>query len=58
MAQDFGMPLSTIINAYLNHFVQTKEVYFCLKSERLDRLSKEAKEGKNTSPVFDSLRLS
>lgn len=63
LAQDLGIPLSTIINAYLNQFVRTKEVYFYtgrkLKpnvKKRLDRLSKEAKEGKNTSPTFDSAK--
>ncbi len=58
-ARDLGLPLSTIINAYLHQFVRTKEVHFHLEGElkpavkkRLDRLQKEAMEGKNLSPVF------
>lgn len=59
LARDLGMPLSTVINAYLNQFIRTKEVHFYLEGElkpsvkrRLNRLQKEAKEGKNLSPVF------
>ena len=57
--RDLGMPLSTIINAYLHQFIRTKEVHFVLEGElkptvkkRLDRLTKEAREGKNLSPSF------
>jgi len=60
-AKELGMPLSTIINAYLNQFVRTKEVHFYSEGtlkpsvkKRLARLSKEAREGKNLSPVFDN----
>ena len=59
VARDLGMPLSTVINAYLNQFVRTKEVHFYLEGElkpavkkRLDRLTKEARKGKNLSPTF------
>ena len=59
VARNLGMPLSTIINAYLNQFIRTKEVHFYLEGElkpsvkkRLDRLQKEALEGKNLSPAF------
>jgi len=59
VARDLGMPLSTVINAYLNQFIRTKEVHFYLEGElkpsvkkRLDRLQKEALEGKNLSPTF------
>lgn len=56
IAKDLGMPLSTIINAYLNQFVRTKEVHFSLANpnteKRIDRLSKEALQGKNLSPSF------
>ncbi|MBI2633954.1 MAG: type II toxin-antitoxin system RelB/DinJ family antitoxin [Parcubacteria group bacterium] len=61
VARELGMPLSTVINAYLKQFIRTKEVHFSvegnLKHEvkrRLDRLQKEALAGKNISPVFDS----
>ena len=59
VAADLGMPLSTIINAYLNQFIRTKEVHFYLEGElkpsvkkRLDRFQREAMEGKNLSPAF------
>jgi len=59
IARSFGMPLSTIVNAYLNQLIRTKEIHFYLEGEltpsvkrRLDRLQKEAVEGKNLSPVF------
>ena len=49
VARDLGMPLSTIINAYLKQFIRTKEVQFSLEGalkpsvkKRLDRLQKEA----------------
>lgn len=61
VARSLGMPLSTIINAYLNQFIRTKEVHFYIEGElkphvkkRLDRLQKEAMEGKNLSPSFTS----
>ncbi len=61
VARELGMPLSTVINAYLKQFIRTKEVHFSaegnLKPEvkrRLDRLQKEALTGKNISPAFDS----
>ncbi len=63
VARDLGMPLSTIINAYLNQFIRTKEVHFYLEGElkpsvkrRLDRLQKEAMAGKNLSPAFHTVR--
>lgn len=59
VARTLGMPLSTIINAYLGQFIRTKEVHFYLEGElkpsvkkRLDRLQKEALAGKNLSPAF------
>jgi len=62
VARDLGMPLSTVINAYLHQFIRTKEVHFSLEGElkpsvkkRLDRLTKEAKEGKNLSGPFSTI---
>ena len=59
VARNLGMPLSTIINAYLHQFIRTKEVHFSLEGElkpsvkrRLDRLQKEVLEGKNLSPTL------
>ncbi len=61
VAQELGLPLSTIINAYLRQFIRNKEVHFFIEGElkpsvkrRLDRLHKDVKEGKNLSPVFHS----
>ena len=61
IAHDLGMPLSTVINAYLRQFIRTKEVHFSMEGElkpvakrRLDRLTKEAREGKNLSPAFSN----
>ena len=59
VARQLGLPLSTIINGYLKQFIRTKEVHFFVEGElkpsvkrRLDRIAKEAREGKNLSPVF------
>jgi len=63
VARNLGMPLSTVINAYLKQFIRTREVHFYLEGElkpsvkrRLDRLQKEALEGKNLSPRFKSAK--
>lgn len=63
VARNLGMPLSTIINAYLNQFVRTKEVHFYLEGElkpsvkkRLDQLQKDVMEGKNLSPTFHTAK--
>jgi len=63
-AEKLGMPLSTVINAYLKQFIRTGEVHFsvgntegALKPEakrRLQKLTKEARAGKNLSPAFTS----
>ena len=60
-ARELGMPLSTVINAYLKQFIRTKEVHFFVEGrlrpevkKRLDRLQKEALNGGNNSPTFDS----
>ncbi len=61
VAKELGMPLSTIINAYLHQLVRTKAVTFGVPTpkpavkRRLDRLAKEAREGKNLSPMFTSM---
>ncbi len=61
VARKFGMPLSAIINGYLNQLVRTKDIHFFLEGElkpavkkRLDRLHQDVKEGKNLSPAFYS----
>ena len=61
VARELGMPLSTVINAYLKQFIRTKEVHFSLEGNlkpavkrRLDRFAKEVRKGKNLSPAFRS----
>ena len=63
VARQLGMPLSTVINAYLKQFIRTKEVHFSVEGvlkpsvkKRLDRLTKEARAGKNLSPAFRSIK--
>lgn len=63
VARDLGMPLSTVINAYLNQFIRTREVHFYLEGElrpsvkkRLDRLQKDVLRGKNLSHTFFDAR--
>jgi len=61
VAAELGMPLSTIINAYLKQFIHTKEVHFAVEEKlkpavkrRLDRLQKDVEEGKNLSGPFST----
>jgi len=58
-AKELGLPLSTLINAYLKQFIATKEAHFSIQPKmtpRLERLitqvRKDSKNGKNLSPVF------
>lgn len=44
VAADLGMPLSTIINAYLHQLVRTKRVDFAMDSEPTPYLKKAIKE--------------
>ena len=62
-AAELGMPLSTIINAYLKQFTRTKSVYFYTEGElkpavkkRLARLHKDVVARKNISPAFTNGR--
>jgi addiction module RelB/DinJ family antitoxin len=61
IAKDLGMPLSVVVNGYLQQFIRTKEVHFFLEGElkpvakkRLDRLEKEARAGENVAGPFTS----
>ena len=58
-AKELGLPLSTLINAYLKRFIVTKEAHFYVQEElrleakrRLDRIMKDVRAGKNLSPAF------
>lgn len=62
IASDLGMPLSTVINAYLRQFIRTKAVYFSMGEpegklkpsvkKRLARLHRDVVERKNLSGPF------
>ncbi len=59
-AKELGLPLSTLINAYLKQFIATQEAHFKTwpkmtpKLERLiGQVRKDAKADKNLSPIFD-----
>ena len=63
VARELGLPLSTVINAYLRQFIRNKEVRFFIEGDlkpkikrRLDRLHKDVREGKNLSPVFHNAK--
>jgi addiction module RelB/DinJ family antitoxin len=58
-AKDIGVPLSTIINAFLKRFISDRSVTFdapLRPSKSLEKLLKQAekdiKAGKNLSPLF------
>lgn len=63
VAAELGMPLSTIINAQLHQLIRNKSVHFFVPEgelkpaakRRLDRLAKEARDGKNLSPAFSDM---
>ena len=61
VARELGVPLSTIINAYLKEFIREREVRLSLTprmSPRLERLlegvEQDIKRGRNLSPAFSS----
>lgn len=72
IAADLGMPLSTVINAYLKEFIRTKEVRFSLrdtlplgksegeskaaKKRLYAQMHKETQGGKNIVGHFDSVK--
>lgn len=60
-AKELGLPLSTLINAYLKQFIVSKEAYFSLQPKMTPRLEnlitrvrKDVKGNKNLSPIFDN----
>lgn len=64
IAQDLGFSLSSVINAYLKHFVRTKSVRFSLQDEShptqyminaLKESRADIKAGR-VSPAFDNTR--
>lgn len=58
-AKGLGLPLSTVINAYLKEFIREQKVTFSMEPElrpEIERMLKKAsadfKKGKNISPLF------
>jgi addiction module RelB/DinJ family antitoxin len=63
VAHDLGIPLSTVLNAYLRQFVRDKAVSVHMEPKLLPEVEKEllavikeARAGKNLSPTFSSMK--
>ncbi len=61
LAQELGLPLSTIVNAYLRTFIKNRSVFFSAvpsMTPELERLISQTKEDykkkKNISPAFST----
>lgn len=61
VARELGVPLSTVVNAYLKEFIREKEMRLSLApkmSSALERLiagvEKDLTKGRNLSPIFAS----
>jgi len=59
VAADMGLPLSTVVNAFLKQFIAERRVEFVAPfrpSKDLEKIilaaSKDVKKGKNISPLF------
>jgi addiction module RelB/DinJ family antitoxin len=62
VAGELGIPLSTVLNAYLRQFVREREVRVSVeptflpeKAREFKQLLKDVREGKNLSPVFSNM---
>ena len=62
LAKHMGIPLSTVVNAYLKEFITSGEVRLTREPKllpsvaaRLEKHVAEAKQGKNLSPAFSSV---
>ncbi len=61
VAREIGVPLSTIVNAYLKEFIRTREVRLVAPPKMTPHLEKviaaakkDYKNKKNISPIFSS----
>lgn len=61
LAKELGLPLSSVINAYLKEFIRNREVKFSIEPKlrpEVEKLLKKAnedyKKGKNTVGPFDT----
>ena len=63
VAATLGLPLSTVVNAYLKEFIRERSVRFSVEPElrpevrkELQQAMRDYKTGKNLSPSFSSAR--
>ena len=64
IAADLGLPLSSVINAYLKQFIRDKGISVSVSEPRLkpevealyEKIHKDIKEGKNLSPAFSDAK--
>jgi addiction module RelB/DinJ family antitoxin len=63
VAKELGLPLGTVINAYLREFIRTKEAHFSIAPQMTPYLEKvlggvenDLKTGQNLSPAFSSIK--
>jgi len=63
IARDIGLPLSTVVNAYLKEFIQNRRVTFSTEPQvrpevekRLLQASRDYKEGENIVGPFRSAK--
>ncbi len=61
IAKEMGIPLSTIVNAFLKQFIRDRSVTFeapLVPTKKLEKILKEVdddiKSGKNLSPAFNT----
>ena len=61
VAKELGLPLGTVLNAYLREFIRTKKASFGIPPKMTPRLEKlisqvekDIKLGRNMSPAFTS----
>ena len=63
IAKEIGLPLSTLVSAYLKQFIRTQEVYLSTAPRMTKNLEKvvaqahsDLKAKKNISPAFSSIK--
>mgnify|MGYP001592061418 FL=1 len=63
IAADMGLPLSTVVNAYLKEFIRERAVRFSLEPQlrpavekELLRAKEDYKDGRSLSPTFSSAK--
>ena len=63
VAKELGLPMGTVLNAYLREFIRTKKASFGIPPKMTPRLEKlisqvekDIKLGRNLSPVFTSAK--